>query len=118
MSTKAPNFDDLKRLRDDALMHGRGSKAYFVFCEAVFDGFPALYQLAKQMNADVRLTAAQPIILAEIERITKGVIDSNEDVVDVLWVTEHQTFLDAMSDLHELVSGGQVDLQLKLWGEN
>lgn len=49
------NFDDLKKLRDEALSKGRGSKAYFEFCDAVFDGFPKIYETAKSMNEKFKL---------------------------------------------------------------
>ncbi|MDO9233041.1 MAG: hypothetical protein Q7U15_06010 [Methylotenera sp.] len=49
------NFDDLKKLRDEALAKGRGSNAYFAFCDAVFEGFPKIYETAKVMNEKFKL---------------------------------------------------------------
>lgn len=111
------NFDYLKKLRDEALSKGRGSKAYFKFCDAVFDGFPKIYETALALNAKVFAELPRVQILAEIERITKGLIENNEEVVDILWINNFETALDALSSLYEFV-GGNEDLQLKLWPEN
>lgn len=111
------NFDDLKKLRDEALAKGRGSKSYFVFCDAIFDGFPAIYETALRMNAKVYAELPRAEILAEIERITKGLIENNNALIDILWINDFESAFDALSNLYELV-GGKEDLQLKLWPEN
>lgn len=111
------NFDNLKKLRDEALSKGRGSKAYFAFCEAIFDGFPKIYETAVALNAKVFAELPRVQILAEIERITKGLIENNNELIDILWVNDFETAFDALSGLYELV-GGKEDLQLKLWPEN
>lgn len=54
MNNDSTNFDNLNRLHRNALSFGRGSKAYFEFCEAVFEGFPAIYKTAQNMNEDRR----------------------------------------------------------------
>ena len=50
-----PNFDDLNRLRSAALAHGAGSRQWIEFAQAMLDGFPAIYQKAKTMNAQMAL---------------------------------------------------------------
>jgi len=111
------NFDDLKKLRDEALAKGRGSKAYFVFCDAIFDGFPAIFETGLRMNAKVYAELPRAEILAEIERITKGLIENNNELIDILWINDFESAFDALSNLYEFV-GGKEDLQLKLWPEN
>lgn len=46
------NFDEMKRLHDWARTGGPGGKAWIEFATAMFDSFPALYEIAKAMNAD------------------------------------------------------------------
>lgn len=111
------NFDDLKKLRDEALSKGRGSKAYFEFCDAIFDGFPSIYETAKRINEKVYADLDRQAALIEIERITKGLVENNDELVDIIWVNDFETAFDALSNLYELI-GGKEDLQLKLWPEN
>lgn len=111
---KKTNFDDLKKLHENAKVSGRGSKAYFAFCDAFFDGFPNIYETAKSMNAQLTYELSKPLILAELERITIGIAENNDEVIDILWIGDHETAVEALANLHELISGTQ-DLQLKLF---
>ena len=45
------NFDELKRLHNEARVRGASSKAWIEFASVMFDSFPALYDTAKAMNA-------------------------------------------------------------------
>lgn len=45
------NLDDLKRLRADALAAGTGSGRWIKAATALMDAFPAIYDMAKAMNA-------------------------------------------------------------------
>jgi len=45
------NLDDLKRLRADALAGGTGSGRWIKAATALMDSFPAIYDMAKAMNA-------------------------------------------------------------------
>lgn len=48
------NFDHLAYLRQEAASRGRNSAAFIEFANAVFDGFPKIYQTASDMNARMR----------------------------------------------------------------
>lgn len=49
------NFDDLKRLRDEAMRYAPGSAAWIKAAQALMDAFPKLYETAKGMNGDLDL---------------------------------------------------------------
>lgn len=44
------NFDDVMRLRTEAAAQGIGKKLWFDFDQIMFDGFPSLYETARQMT--------------------------------------------------------------------
>lgn len=45
------NFDDLKRLHDDARIAKVGSREWIGFATTMLDNFPEIYAKAKSMNA-------------------------------------------------------------------
>lgn len=51
--TKPINLDDLKWLHDYARIAKPGSRDWLAFATTMMDNFPALYETAKQMNAEM-----------------------------------------------------------------
>lgn len=51
--TKPINLDDLKRLHDSARIAKPGSRDWLAFATTMMDNFPALYETAKQLNAEM-----------------------------------------------------------------
>lgn len=98
------NFDTLNALRTEAARTGHGSKSWIEFATTMFDSFPALYETAKRMNAELAerhtkgnrelfLEEALRNLIAQIELHTDcmdGMIDS-EALVD--WVEEAERVL-------------------------
>lgn len=50
--SKVTNFDELKRLHDEARSRGHGSKAWIEFATTMMDSFPAIYDKAKGINSE------------------------------------------------------------------
>lgn len=48
------NFDDLKRMRDEAARRGVGSKAFVDFCQTFYDKFPDIYATARRLTENAR----------------------------------------------------------------
>lgn len=44
------NFDELKRLHQEAVIGGAKSRAWIQFAITMMDSFPKLYETAKEMN--------------------------------------------------------------------
>lgn len=66
------NFNELKRLRDAALVGGTGSRAWIDFAVTMCDSFPALYDTAQRMNERVNAAEAKAsqIVLTAFERLS------------------------------------------------
>lgn len=50
--TRKPNFDDLKRARDEAMAAGPGTGRWIKCAQLLMDSLPAIYDTAKAMNED------------------------------------------------------------------
>ena len=51
---KITNFDELKKLHDEARIAKVGSREWLEFASAMIDSFPAIYDTAKSMNAEFK----------------------------------------------------------------
>ncbi len=81
------NFDDLKRLRDEAARKGIGSRAFFTFCQTFYDQFPAIYETAQRMNEALRNPGDCPPKIRH-KLAAKGWIETD----DSLWEKEEADF--------------------------
>lgn len=54
------NLDELKDLREQAMVRGAGSPAWIKSATAFMDAFPKFYEMAKKMNDELAQAAAQP----------------------------------------------------------
>lgn len=62
------NLDELRRLRETALVKGAGSKAWIDFASTMLDSFPHLYETAQRMNGDAeRMRHALRTLIGETE---------------------------------------------------
>lgn len=50
---KVTNFDELKRIHNAARISKVGSKAWIEFAVTMLDSFPAIYEVAKNTNAEI-----------------------------------------------------------------
>lgn len=63
------NVDTLANLRREAQIGGVGSKAYFAFCDTMFESFPKIYEQAKAANAAIAETRTQSDTRSVFEKI-------------------------------------------------
>ncbi|MFA7238707.1 MAG: hypothetical protein WC091_01235 [Sulfuricellaceae bacterium] len=56
--TKQVNLDDLKRLHGRARIAKAGARDWLEFATTMMDSFPALYETAKQLNAEMERAKA------------------------------------------------------------
>ena len=87
------NFDELKRLHDEARRCGPNSGAWLKFAITMMDSFPALYQTAQGMNVRMsNLEGALRDLVAQIElhtdcmdgRIDRAMLDLQIEFAEVL----------------------------------
>lgn len=87
---KIINFDELKRLHAWALAGGTGSKAWIEFVTTMVDSFPALYDTASAMNAEIKSTGHQ---LYEAKRLLRTLNIENTELFDEEFITDCKKLL-------------------------
>ena len=75
------NFDEIKVLRNKALIKGHGSKEWIEFAQAMFDSFPHIYATAQKMNEEQRrIRHAVRTLLGETEDSDYLTIDEQREM--------------------------------------
>lgn len=83
--SQVTNFDALNAIRTEAASRGVGSKQWIEFATVMFDSFPAIYEVAKQMNERARIQHAASTAADNLEaglRDLVATIDLFTDCMD------------------------------------
>lgn len=78
-----PNFDDLRRLREEAIAAGAGSGRWIKCAQTLMDDFPAIYDTAKAMNADAAQHHGQIRVLVDLLQEALGPLEISAALTDI-----------------------------------
>lgn len=77
-----PNFDDLRRMREEALAAGAGSGRWIKCAQTFMDHFPSIYDTAKAMNADAAQRHGQLRVLVDLLQEALGPLEVSAALVE------------------------------------